>query len=155
MPLKYPLHYYDEAGRLKPPLFIYIFLLFVCRGLLILAISLSFREDKESLLRLFYPQVYQFYLSLLPLLPAIYALYLVSHRNKIWANNNYQYYRRLKPFMALALLIDASIQFYILARLQFSFSMSHGLAIAMAILGLMYILRSSHLKNLIKDWSSP
>lgn len=155
MALKYPLNYYDESGRLKPPIFIYIFLLFVSRGLLTLIISLSFREDSEALIRLFYPQPYHFYLSLLPLLPAVFALYLVSYRNKLWKTAKFTRFRWLKPLMLLALCIDLVIQAYILTQMQFAFSMSHGVSICMCGLGLMYLIRSQHLKNLTYDWSRP
>lgn len=155
MPIKYPLNYYDESGRLKPPIFIYIFLLFVCRGFLILIVSLSFREDSEALIRLFYPHPYHFYLSLLPLLPAAFALYLVSYRNKLWKDAKYAIFKSLKPAMIMALVIDLLIQGYILTKLQFAFSMSHGVSICMCGLGLVYLIRSEYLKNLTNDWSRP
>lgn len=140
---------------MKPPLSVYLLLLFVCRGLLILIISLSFREDSERLLRIFYPQPYHFYLSLVPILPALLALYLVSKRTILWENKRYSIFKLLPSLMLLALLLDACIQFYMLWQTNFRYSMSHGLSIVIAIFSLCYLLQSKYIKTLIKDWQTP
>ena len=153
--IKYPLQYYDEAGRMKPPLFAYLLLLFVCRGLIILIISLSFREDSERLLRIFYPFPYHFYLSLLPIIPALMALYLVSKRTLLWENNRFAWFRPLIWCMGLALLLDIGIQMYMLQEIGFAFSMSHGMSLLLAISGLIYLINSKYIKHLIIDWTTP
>lgn len=155
MPLKYPLHLYDEAGRMKPPLVVYLLLLFVCRGLIVLVISLSFREDSEALLRLFYPQPYHFYLSLIPILPALLALYLVSKRTVLWGKERFALFRWLPVLMFAALLVDSAIQVYMLREINFRFSINHGLSILVSFIGVLYLSRSRYIKNLIKDWRTP
>lgn len=153
--LKYPLNKYDEAGRLKPPILAYIFLLFVCRGLLILIVSLSFREDSERLLRTFYPEPYHFYLALLPILPAMIALSIISRRNSLWKSENFKWFSSLVLLGCVALIIDVIVQFYILNQMKFNFSLSHGLSILIGITGLTYWLRSTYVNNLIADWKAP
>jgi len=155
MPIKCPLKYYDEAGRMKPPLILYILLLFVCRGLIVLIISLSFREDSERLLRVFYPLPYHFYLSLIPILPALIALYLVSKRTILWEKERYRIFSVFPILMGSALIIDAGIQIYMLNQIHFAFSMNHGLSILTSFIGLLYLLNSAYLKHLIKDWRTP
>jgi hypothetical protein len=155
MPLKYPLHLYDDSGRMKPPLVVYVLLLFVCRGLILLIISLSFREDSERLLRVFYPLPYHFYLSLIPILPAILALYLVSKRNSLWEKKRFRIFKTLPVLMFIALLTDVVIQIYMLNEMRFAFSMSHGLSIVISFIGIMYLARSQYIKNLIVDWQTP
>lgn len=155
MPLKYPLHLYDEAGRMKPPLVVYLLLLFVCRGLIILVISLSFREDSERLLRIFYPQPYHFYLSLIPIIPATLALYLVSKRTVLWGKGSYRIFMLLPVLLVIALIADAAIQIYMLNQISFAFSISHGLSGLVSFIGLMYLGRSQYIKYLIKDWQTP
>lgn len=155
MSLKYPLHKYDESGRLKPPLFVYVLMLFVCRGLLILIVSLSFREDSERLLRVFYPQPYHFYLSLIPILPAIFALYLVSYRNKLWSAKNYRIFKCLSWCMTGAILLDMGVQFYILNGINFAFSATHGVSLFACFCGLIYIYQSQYMRHLIIDWTRP
>ncbi|MGB3726192.1 MAG: DUF2919 domain-containing protein [Glaciecola sp.] len=153
--LKYPLKYYDEAGRMKPPIVVYFILLFVSRGLLVLIISLSFREDSELLLRLFYPQPYHFYLSLSPIIPALMGLYLVSKRNILWENEQFSRFKMLPWLMAFALLLDASMQTYMLYETHFAYSLSHGLSLLIAVLCMWYLVKSQYLKTLFIDWQTP
>jgi hypothetical protein len=155
MPLKYPLHYYDDTGRLKPTLFVFFLLLFVCRGLIILIFSLSFREDSERILRFFYPEPYHFYLSLIPILPALFALYLVSRRTILWEKNKYKIFKLLPIIMAAALIADAAMQVQILWKIHFAFSLSHGVPLVICLLGLIYIVKSKYIKNLVNDWKTP
>jgi hypothetical protein len=154
MKLKYPLHYYDEAGRLKPPIFVYILLLFVCRGLIVLIISLSFREDSERLLRIFYPLPYHFYLSFTPILPALLALYLVSKRTILWHNGHHSWFRWLGLYLYCALLFDAAVQLYMLQEINFVYSITHGVSLLMIFCGLIYLRQSRYIVHLIKDWTS-
>jgi hypothetical protein len=155
MNLKYPLHYYDEAGRMKPPLFVYILLLFVCRGLLILIVSLSFREDSERLLRIFYPLPYHFYLSFLPIVPALLGLYLVSKRTVLWDKERFSWFRCLPWFLYCALLLDGVIQVYMLNEMNFRFSLTHGVTLLFVFCGVIYVSQSQYLSHLILDWTSP
>jgi len=155
MSLKYPLKYYDEAGRMKPPLVMYIMLLFVSRGLLILIISLSFREDSERLLRLFYPHSIHFYWSLIPIIPALLGLYVVSKRSLLWEKKQYVLFRALPWFMITALLLDLAIQLYMLWQIHFRYSLSHGLSIIISATFIIYIMQSEYFKTLLQDWNKP
>lgn len=155
MQLKYPLHYYDEGGRMKPPISIYLLLLFVCRGLVVLIISLSFREDSERLLRVFYPLPYHFYLSLVPILPALIALYLVSKRTILWEKGRFSWFRWLPWCLYMALILDGLIQVYTLKQIDFRFSMTHGISLLIVSCGLLYLKQSRYMANLVTDWTSP
>ena len=153
MQLKYPLNCYDEAGRMKPPLLVYILLLFVCRGLLVLIVSLSFTQDSERLLRIFYPLPYHFYLSLLPILPALVSFYFVSKRTILWKKERYAWFKCLPLSLYCALTIDVVMQLYMLQETNFAFSMAHGVSLLVGLFGIAYIKNSSYLSNLINDWT--
>jgi hypothetical protein len=155
MPLNYPLHYYDEGGRLKPTIFVFFLLLFVCRGLIVLIISFSIRQDSDGFLRLFYPLPYHFYLSLSPILPALFTLYLVSRRTILWGKENYKVFKLLPITMATALIADAMVQGHILWRLDFVFSLNHGISLVISLFGLIYIVKNKYIKNLVRDWQTP
>ncbi|WP_371193338.1 DUF2919 family protein [Glaciecola sp. SC05] len=155
MPLKFPLHHYDEAGRLKPPLMLYIFLLFLCRGFLLLVISLSFREDSSRMMSLFFPNKWDFYWSLLPAVPAMLILALFSQRSKIWLSKKQRLFSIIPAVFAIALLADIAVQMSILWRIDFQFSLAHGLAILLATVGLVYASKSKHMRDLPVDWSRP
>lgn len=140
---------------MKPPIFVYILLLFVCRGLLVLIISLSFREDSERLLKIFYPLPYHFYLALIPILPALMGLYLVSKRTILWKKERYSWFTFLPVCLYAALICDVGIQIYMLKEIKYTFSMNHGLSLFMASCGLLYMIQSKYIKHLITDWTSP
>lgn len=140
---------------MKPPLVLYLLLLFACRGLIVLIISLSFREDSERLIRIFYPQPYHFYLSLIPILPAFVALYLVSKRTILWSNQRFKIFMLMPWLMTMALILDACIQFYMLWQIDFRYSITHGVSIVIAITCLSYIWQSRYIKSLINDWQTP
>jgi len=122
MSLKYPLHHYDEGGRLKPPLLLYIFLLFVCRGFILLIISLSFREDSDRMMGLFFPNKFDFYWSLLPTVPALGLLAILSQRSKLWQKQRLRMFSWILPLFVFALVLDIAIQVSILSRIHFEFS---------------------------------
>lgn len=155
MKLKYPLHHYDEAGRMKPPIFVYALLFFVCRGLLVLIVSLSFREDSERLLRIFYPLPYHFYLSLVPILPALIGFYFVSKRTVLWNKERYLWFKWFPWCLYCALFLDAGIVLYMLNEIDFAFSMTHGMSLLVVFCGLIYISQSRYVAHLLKDWASP
>lgn len=140
---------------MKPPIIMYIMMLFVIRGLLILIISLSFREDSERLLRLFYPHAIHFYWSLIPILPALAGLYIVSKRSILWEKRRYFMFKMLPWLMAFALLLDLAIQLYMLWQIHFKYSLAHGLSIVTAATFVIYILQSKYFKTLLNDWKNP
>ena len=155
MQLKYPLNCYDEAGRMKPPLFVYILLLFVCRGLLVLIVSLSFTQDSERLLRIFYPFPSHFYLSLIPLAPALLALYLLSKRTILWQKEHHGWFKSLPFSLYCALILDGGIQIFILKETHFFFSLTHGVSLLFIACGLVYMKKSGYMRNLVEDWTRP
>jgi len=153
MTLKFPLHHYDDAGRLKPPLMLYLFLLFLCRGLLLLIISLSFREDSSRMMSLFFPNKWDFYYSLIPAVPALLILALFSQRTKLWKNDRHGLFKWIPTFFVMALLADIAVQVSILSRIGFQFSFTHGLSILIAIIALVYFKQSRHMQDLPLDWA--
>lgn len=152
MHLKYPLSFYDDSGRLKPSFLSYGFLLFACRGLIVLIVALSLRQDSDKLLRVFYPEPYHFYLALLPIIPALLALVIISKRRSIWESGKTWWFYLLLPVSCVALIIDILVQAYILNQIRFVFSATHGSSILIAITGLLYWLRSNRVRDMLTDW---
>lgn len=152
MSLKYPLRYYDEAGRFKTPLYIYLLMLFSCRALFVLIVALSYRQDSEGLLSTFYPNNYHFYQSLIPMLPALLVLIIVSKRNAFWTTQKYFPFKFILPLTLFALLSDIAVQINILYQSDFNFSLVIGLSILVALSGILYIFRSAYFYDVLKDW---
>lgn len=149
--LKFPLHYYDEAGRLKPPVFFYLLMLFTCRAVLVLIVSVSMRDNAEQMMRLFYPQPYQFYLALLPIVPALTCLIIISRRQSLYASDTTFPFRVLIGLAATALFIDLAVQIYILNAMNFAFSYTYSVSLVLVIIGFWYLLRSKYLHGFVQD----
>ncbi|MFC3120637.1 DUF2919 domain-containing protein [Agaribacter flavus] len=155
MQLEFPLSHYDEGGRLKPPLFLYFVLLFFCRGIVIFVVALSVPNDSSRMMEIFYPEKYDFYLSLMSAVPAVLALVLLSRRYSIWQQSKQRLFSFLFALLVMASLIDLSLQIYIVNKLSYSFSISRALTLGGAVLALSYVLKSKHIRHLRKDWSKP
>ncbi len=152
MNLKYPLSHYDEAGRLKPSFLSYGFLLFACRGLIVLIVAISLRQDGDRLLRVFYPETYHFYLSLLPIVPALLSLALLSKRASIIKSGRTKWFDLIIPVSCSAFIIDIIVQSYILNQINFVFSPTHGVSILIASTGLLFWLRGNRVRDMLVDW---
>ncbi len=155
MQLEFPLGHYDESGRLKPPLFLYVLLFFLCRGLLVFVVALSMRDDSERMMTLFYPEKYDFYLSLLPAIPAFLILAMFSRRQAIWKKGKQMIFVGISYLLGTALLLDIALQLYVLNKLEYTFAISRASTLTFALIGTMYLLKSKHVKHLKKDWPTP
>ncbi|MGQ8363930.1 DUF2919 domain-containing protein [Glaciecola sp. 1036] len=153
MQLKFPLHHYDQAGRVKPPLFLYVGLGFLCRGALLFIIALSTRERAEDMMRIFYPEKYDFYLSLLAFCPAALVFLLLARRESIWKRQKAIWFKALFPLTIVACAIDICLQVYILQKTQFTFSLARAVALVFGGLFAVYLFKSKHMKEIRQDWA--
>ena len=152
MRLKLPLHKYDEAGRVKPPWLLFLCLCFMARGIVVFIASLSFRQDGGLLLSIFYPVKYQFYLSLLTAIPAIFTLLLLGFREKIWKAELGLIYLGLPVILAYLLISDLLIQLYILRAQHFAFAWPTALTLFSVLLLAWYLATSKHIRIMLADW---
>ena len=152
MRLKLPLHKYDEAGRVKPPWLLFLCLCLLARGIVVFIASVSFRQDGGLLLSIFYPIKYQFYLSLFTAVPAIFTVFLLGFRERIWKAELGGLYRMLPVLLGYLVLTDLLIQLYILRAQHFAFAWPTALTLFSVILFAWYLLKSKHLRIMLLDW---
>jgi hypothetical protein len=152
MKLPLPLHKYDENGRVKPPLMLMLSLIFLARSMVVFIASLSFREDGGLLLSLFYPDKYQFYLSLSSAVPALFLIFLIGFREKLWQANRAKVFLILPWLIGIVLCIDILLQLYIITKLHFEFSWPSATSLLVTMLIVWYLFLSTSIKALFKDW---
>lgn len=85
--LPFPLHCYDDAGLLKPPLSLYLIGLWLCKALLLMLISVSMRDNPTALIEWIYPDNRLWYQNLIPVAPGVFALISLSLRDKFREKN--------------------------------------------------------------------
>lgn len=71
---------FDKFGCLKPPLELYLCLVFLLRSYIMWIAALSFRQDSQRLLSLFYPDKVNFGVALVVALPALFLAGIISFR---------------------------------------------------------------------------
>jgi hypothetical protein len=155
MKLMLPLDNYDEAGRVKPPSLLFAALVFLLRPMIVFIASVTFREDQTKLLSLFYPDKYQFYMSLSHAVPALIILLIMSFREKIWDANNYPVISMIPILLVFAFISDACVQVYILQSESFGFSWPHASSFIGLLLFGLYTFKSQHLRVMLADWKKP
>ncbi|MDU0355474.1 DUF2919 family protein [Paraglaciecola aquimarina] len=80
MKLLLPLKYYDDAGRVKPPVGLYLTALYLCRSIVVLIGAYSSKQYSNELISLFYGEQRYLYLSLMIALPALLSVTLIGFR---------------------------------------------------------------------------
>ncbi|MEM0911118.1 MAG: DUF2919 domain-containing protein [Pseudomonadota bacterium] len=150
--MQFPLEKYDESGRLKPPLFFYVGLVFLCRSVLLLIVALSLRGQSDQVMAVFYPSQREFYLSLSTAIVAAYLLFIVSRRNSLWLSQRNLHFKLLKPMSFIAVITDIALQLYILSLHQFAFSVNKVITLTFAFVFLAYLMTNPLMKTLVSDW---
>lgn len=153
MQLKYSLSRYDEAGRLKPPVSLYLALMFACRTLLIIIVGVTLKENTDAFLRMFYPIPGFLFLSFIPTIFAVTTLFLIGKRYVLWAHvYKYKWVCHIKLLALLALCMDAVVSFSVIYYSNFTYSWITSSSILITLTGIIYIVRSSYLQAMQNDW---
>ncbi|WP_229333450.1 DUF2919 domain-containing protein [Glaciecola sp. MH2013] len=149
-----PLHCYDDNGRIKPPLLLMFALIFFARSVVVFIASLSFRQDGSLLLSIFYPDKYQFYLTLLGSLLSVSVLFLIGFREKIWKTGRARVFVALPVLLAIICAFDLGLQLYIIAQQGYLFSWPMATIFLITLLIIWYLLLSKHLREILRDWQA-
>jgi hypothetical protein len=152
MKLLLPLKYYDEAGRVKPAISLYICIAFLTKSLLILIGSVSVRANGDQLLALFYPERQYLYISLCIAFPAFLALLLLGFREKIWQADRCWMFLLIKPLLILSVLTDLGLHIMLAGIAQWQFSWVIAITLLIDALVFYFLLKDKHTKLMLKDW---
>jgi hypothetical protein len=147
-----PLKYYDDAGRVKPPIGLWLYAAFIAKSVLILVGSLTNRDTSESMLEIFYPQRSDFYFGLVLGCFGLAICLLCGFREKIWNAKKIVLFSTIKPLIFCSLLLDLGFQFKLAHANYWAFSWNIGLNILLIGSFTYWAIKSRHLKIMLKDW---
>ena len=153
--LKLPLKYYDESGRILPPVWLYSLLLLLCIDWLVFIFSVASRTQTTDLLAFFYPQKEALGLNLVASLPVLLTLLLISQRERLWKHDLVSWRHCILPFIQIGVLILLTSQIYYLMHHQWGFEVVTAVKILLYSMTLYVVTRSRHLKWMIYDWATP
>lgn len=152
--LALPLNHYDESGRIKPPMTFWLSCLFLARSYFIFIAALSFRQDTESLLKVFYPNQQELYTGFVIGLGAVLAAVFVAFREKWW-NGKFDKVRYLiKPLILLTLILDILYQIEIALDHHWQFLWTVAIFVVVDSILFYWLLKSRHVRLMIKDWKA-
>lgn len=152
MKILLPLKYYDEAGRVKPAVPLYLCIAFLCRSLLVLIASVSVRDNSEQLLAWFYSDKHYLYLSLGIAIPSFAGLLLLGFREKIWSSNRAWMFSYIKPLLIFAVLADLGLHIKLASMQHWQFSWVIAFTLILDSLFFYFLLKDKHTQLMLKDW---
>jgi hypothetical protein len=152
MKLLLPLKYYDDAGRVKPAVAVYLCIAVLSRSLLILIGSVSVRENGEQLLALFYPEKQYLYVSLAIALPAFLALLLLGFREKIWQASKCWMFSFVRPLLILSVLADLVLHVRLASIAHWQFSWIIAITLLVDSLIFYFLTKDKHTQLMLSDW---
>ncbi|MEP1449222.1 MAG: DUF2919 domain-containing protein [Paraglaciecola sp.] len=152
MKILLPLKYYDEAGRIKPAVALYVCIGFLCRSLLVLIGSVSVRENGEQLLALFYSNKHYLYISLAIAVPSFLTLLLLGFREKIWKADRSWLFSYIKPLLIFSVLADLGLHIMLAMAHHWQFSWVIAVTLILDVLFLYFLIRDRHTRMMLTDW---
>jgi hypothetical protein len=152
MKILLPLKYYDEAGRVKPSVALYLCIAFLSRSLLILLGSVSVRENGEQLLALFYPDKQYLYISLGIAFPTFIALLLMGFREKIWNADRCWMFSYIKPLLIFSVLAELGLHIMLASITYWQFSWVIALTLLADSLIFYFLVKDKHIQLMLNDW---
>ncbi len=142
----------DDKGHVRPPLLLYLLLLFLARGWCIFAMSLTDGSDRASLVRLFFPERIDFMVSLAAGIGAVLIFFLVTcerRRKPQWLRPTFG---QIRPMLWCLLVVDAALLWFRLKHNGFMFEWSMALDGLILFWSALYLRASRHLKLYVRDW---
>ncbi|QJR82511.1 DUF2919 domain-containing protein [Alteromonas pelagimontana] len=153
--LPLPLHCYDEGGVVKPPLWLYMLLLAACADWLIFIFAVAIRDQTTFLLQLFYPQSSYLIIRLVITLPFLTVLLLLGNRERLWKKSRTSWRHCIYPLLIFGILASVTVQVWQIAVYHWLFQFVNALMLLLSCLFLVCLVRSRHVKLMIKDWRHP
>ena len=153
MKLLLPLKYYDDAGRVKPAMFLYCCIMILSRSLLILIGSVSVRNNGDQLLTLFYPDKQYLYISLGIAFPAFLTLLILGFREKIWHANKCWIFCCIKPLLFFSVVADFGLHLMLASKGHWQFSWVIAVTLLLDSLVFYFFLKDKHTQLMLMDWN--
>lgn len=142
----------DDKGHIKPPIFLYLILIFLARGWCVFAASLTQFNDRTGLVRLFYPDKIDFLMALVAGVGAVIIYALVIAERKRAPQFARPLFNKIKYGLWLLLAVDAIILNQRLMHDDFLFRVSFALDALFIFWSCIYLLKSKRLNYYFNDW---
>ena len=144
----------DEKGHIKPPMLLYLMLIFLARGWCIFIASLTQFSDRSGLVRLFYPEKSDFLMALVAGVGAVFIYGLVIAERKRSPQILRPVFNHIKYGLWLLLIVDALLLNQRLVNDHFVFKASFALDALFIFWSCIYLLKSKRLQYYFKDWQN-
>ncbi|WP_351018213.1 DUF2919 domain-containing protein [Shewanella sp. AC91-MNA-CIBAN-0169] len=143
----------DDRGHIKPPLFLYLILVFLARGWCIFIASLTQFNDRAGLVRLFYPEKSDFVSALIAGVGAIliYGL-IIAERKRSWPIL-IPLFRRSAWFLWGLLIIDGLFLFQRMMHDDYLFKIGYSIDALFLFWSVIYVFKSKRLYYYFTDWT--
>ena len=142
----------DDKGHVKPPLMLYLLLVFIARGWCVFVASLTQASDRAALVELFYPQKSDFLMALAAGFGAVivYAAVIAERkRSPNWIRPLFPY---MKWLLVILLVIDGGLLTQRILHSYYMYSWSIGLDALVLFWSSLYLYKSKRLKLYFSDW---
>ncbi|NCO71205.1 MULTISPECIES: DUF2919 domain-containing protein [Shewanella] len=143
----------DDRGHIKPPLFLYLILVFLARGWCIFIASLTQFNDRAGLVRLFYPEKSDFVLALIAGVGAVllYGL-IIAERKRSWPIL-IPLFKNSGWFLWALLILDGIFLFQRMMHDDFLFKIGYSIDALFLFWSVIYVLKSKRLYYYFADWT--
>ncbi|MCL1094915.1 DUF2919 domain-containing protein [Shewanella kaireitica] len=144
----------DDKGHIKPPLMLYLMLVFLARGWCIFIASLTQASDRAGLVALVYPQKSDFLMALMAGAGAlvVYGLIIAERkRSPSWIQPIFKY---MKWLLLALLCIDGGLLIQRILHAHYVYSWSVGLDALFLFWSTLYLFNSNRLKYYFLDWKA-
>ncbi|ACJ28726.1 Conserved hypothetical protein [Shewanella piezotolerans WP3] len=144
----------DDKGHIKPPLMLYLMLVFLARGWCIFIASLTQASDRAGLVALVYPQKSDFLMALMAGAGAliVYGLIIAERkRSPSWIQPIFKY---IKWLLLALLCIDGGLLIQRILHAHYVYSWSVGLDALFLFWSTLYLFNSNRLKYYFLDWKA-
>ncbi|RTR37890.1 DUF2919 domain-containing protein [Shewanella canadensis] len=142
----------DDKGHIKPPLYLYLILVYIARGWCIFIASLTQSSDRAGLVALFYPHKSDFIMALMAGFGAllVYGVVIAERkRSPIWVR---PIFGQLKWVLLLLLSIDGGLLIERTINSHYLYNWSMGLDALLLFWSLIYLFKSKRLSYYFDDW---
>ena len=150
--LPLPLHCYDDSGVIKPPRWLYLLLLVNALDWLVLIFALASMGQTSDLLSIFYPDRHLLWSKLAATMPFIVVALLLGNRQRLWKAGYLRWASMLLPLCFSGIGLVACVLVQQLIHLHWRFELILALQISGLALLATFLLRSQHIRLLVKDW---
>lgn len=137
---------------MRPSISLWLCSIYLAKTYLIFIASLTYRENSEGLLALFYPVKQDLYIGMLIGITGLFIFILCGFREKVWKTGKAYLFSAIKFSLLLGLLSDMIFNLYLAQQQYWLFSWNIGAIVLLDFYWLYWALSSKYLAFMLLDW---